>query len=374
MRRPERDNLISHRRITRRGLVLGAVQLIVGGGLAWRMHQLQVDQAEEFMLLAEENRINIRLLAPDRGLVYDRNGTLLADNVSNFRIVMVREYARDVNQVLSNLAEVIDLTEDEIVDANRELSRRSAFVPVTIKDRLSWTEISRVAVNAPALPGIFEEVGLSRHYPRATDFAHILGYVGPVSDYDLSRIDDQDPLLQIPKYQIGKTGVENKLEKPLRGGAGTRRVEVNAVGRVMRELGREEPRPGSDVQLTCDADLQAYVQARLEGQSASAIVMDVDSGDLLALGSAPSFDPNLFVTGISLANWRALNENEFRPLAAKSAQGTYPPGSTFKMVTALAALEAGVISPDETIRCTGHLDVADVRFHCWKGGGHGNVD
>ena len=211
-------------------------------------------------------------------------------------------------------------------------------------------------------------------YPLGSDFAHILGYVGPVSDYDLKKIDDHDPLLRIPRFKIGKVGVEAKEEIRLRGSAGSKQVEVNAAGREMRELGRREGRPGANIQLTIDAELQNYLQARLDGESASAVVIDCETGDLVAIGSAPTYDPNLFVSGISVADYRELTENKFRPLASKAVQGTYPPGSTFKMITAMAALEEGIIVPDDTVRCNGHLEVADRKFHCWKRSGHGSVD
>jgi penicillin-binding protein 2 len=218
------------------------------------------------------------------------------------------------------------------------------------------------------------EVGLSRVYPQGSDFAHVLGYVGPVSDYDLSKMTDPEPVLRIPRFQIGKVGVETKLEPLLRGRAGAKRVEVNATGRVMRELDRVEGVPGSDIQLTIDANLQRYVQARLSGESASAVVIDCETGDLVACASAPTFDPNLFVRGISQKNYQELTGNKYRPLASKTVQGVYPPGSTFKMVTAMAALEAGLIGPDDTAYCPGHLEVAGRRFHCWKRAGHGFVD
>jgi penicillin-binding protein 2 len=253
--------------------------------------------------------------------------------------------------------------------------RRSApFLPVTVASDVSWEDISRVSVNAPALPGVTPEVGLSRIYPQGSDFAHVLGYVGPVSDYDLSKIKDPEPVLRIPRFQIGKVGVETKLEDVLRGKAGAKRVEVNAAGRVMRELERQEGTPGSDIQLTIDAQLQGYVQARLSGESASAVVIDCETGDLLACSSAPTFDPNLFVRGISSKDYQDLTGNKYRPLASKTVQGLYPPGSTFKMVTAMAGLEAGVIGPDDTAYCPGHLTVSGRRFHCWKRGGHGWVD
>jgi penicillin-binding protein 2 len=183
-----------------------------------------------------------------------------------------------------------------------------------------------------------------------------------------------DQLLLIPRFQIGKVGVEAKLEEELRGKAGARRVEVNHVGREMRELDRREGQQGENLQLTIDANLQTYVQGRLDGESAAAVVMDVTNGDILAIGSAPSFDPNLFVRGISVSDYRALTENKYRPLAAKSVQGIYPPGSTFKMVVALAGLDSGIIGPEDTFYCRGHLEVSGRRFHCWKGSGHGSMN
>lgn len=374
MRRQPKEIIESSNMISRRALIVGGAQLGVMGLLGWRLQSMQVEQADEFRLLAEENRINIRLLPPARGLIFDRNGFPIAANEQNYRVVMVREDAGDVGAVLAKLTEIVDIDPDDLARAMQEMQRRSPFVPVTIADRLSWEDVAEINLNTPALPGIQAEVGLSRVYPLGADLAHVVGYVGPVSDYDLSRIEDPDPLLQIPKFQIGKSGAENKLEASLRGSAGTRRIEVNAAGRIMRELDRQEGDPGKDVQLTIDSRLQSYVQARLEGQSAGAVVIDLENGDLRAVASAPAFDPNLFVRGISTTDWNGLNADKYRPLAAKAVQGTYPPGSTFKMVTLLAAVEAGLVAPDETVYCPGFTDVFNIRFHCWKRGGHGNIN
>ncbi|MFO8128056.1 penicillin-binding protein 2 [Yoonia sp.] len=374
MKRPPKDIIASARTISRRALVMGGVQLGVIGALGLRLQSMQVEQADQFRLLAEENRINIRLLAPSRGLIFDRNGIAIAANEQNYRVVMVREDAGDVGEVLAKLTEIVEIDPDDLTRAMEEMQRRSPFVPVTIADRLSWEDVAQINLNTPALPGIQAEVGLSRVYPWGADLAHVVGYVGPVSDYDLGRIEDPDPLLQIPKFQIGKTGAENKLERSLRGSAGTRRIEVNAAGRIMRELDRQEGDPGKDIQLTLDSRLQNYVQARLDGESAGAVVIDLENGDLRAIASAPAFDPNLFVRGISVTDWNTLNADKYRPLAAKAVQGTYPPGSTFKMVTVMAAMEAGLVTPDETVYCPGYTDVFNIRFHCWKRGGHGNID
>ncbi|WP_413871136.1 penicillin-binding protein 2 [Albidovulum sp.] len=374
MRRSPRDTQESFRTISRRGLLLAGLQGVFATTLAFRMRYLQLDQADEFRLLAEENSIKIRLIPPARGLIQDRNGTVVAGNEQNYRITITPEDAGDTDDVLGRLARLVPLSGEDLEGARREIARRAPTLPITVADRLSWDEFSRVAVNAPVLPGVTTEVGLSRAYPLGPDFAHVLGYVGPVSDYDLSKIEDPDPLLQIPRFQIGKLGVEAKLEDALRGKAGTRRIEVNSTGRVMRELDRRDGDPGANVRLTIDHRLQNYVQARLGDESAAAVVIDVTTGDILAISSAPSFDPNLFVRGISAADYQRLTENDHRPLADKSVQGAYPPGSTFKLVTALAALDAGVISPSETVWCPGYVELGKRRFHCWKRGGHGHVD
>ncbi|GGE07508.1 peptidoglycan glycosyltransferase [Gemmobacter megaterium] len=375
MRRSARDTDDAARKVTRRALFLGGCQAAVVAVLAARLRYMQVEQADQFRLLAEENRVSIRLVPPARGQIFDRNGVLIAGNEQNYRVTITREDAGDVEAVLHRLAEGIPLTEDDIERTLREVKRRSPFVPIIVAERLTWEQLSWVSVNAPSLPGVQPEVGLSRVYPLDQDFAHAVGYVGPVSESDLAQLESPDPVLQIPKFQIGKVGVERRMEDALRGAAGSRRIEVNAAGRVMRELDRREGDEGADVVLTLDVALQNYARIRLGGESASAVVMDVQSGDIVALVSVPSFDPNLFVRGISNTDFRALMDDaDFRPLSNKAVSGAYPPGSTFKMVTALAALEAGVITPETTVRCPGHYDAGGRRFHCWKRGGHGAVN
>ncbi|MCT2540289.1 penicillin-binding protein 2 [Sedimentimonas flavescens] len=374
MRRSEKQTQESRSTITRRGLMLGAAQAAIVATLGLRMRKMQLEQADEYRLLAEGNSVKIRLIPPARGLIHDRNGTIIAGNEQNYRVTITREDAGDVEQLLADLRRLIAITDEEAAEVLAEIKRRPPHAPVTVADRLSWEEFSRVAVNAPALPGVTPDVGLSRLYPQRGDFAHVIGYVGPVSDYDLSQIADPDPLLRIPKFQLGKLGVEAKLEDDLRGHAGQRRVEVNSAGREMRELDRREGDPGVNLQLTLDYRLQNFAHQRLGEESAAAVVMDVTNGDILAITSAPSFDPNLFVRGISSADYRTLTSDDHRPLADKTVQGLYPPGSTFKMVTVLAALEGGVIGPEETVYCPGHIEMGGRRFHCWKRVGHGRVN
>lgn len=373
MRRSPKDSDDSARRIARRSLLLGGGMAAMVAVLGARMRYMQVDQADQFRLLAEENRINVRLIPPSRGLIQDRNGALIAGNEQNYRVVITREDAGDVALVLTRLANLVPLSKEEIERSVKETNRTSPFVPIIVADRLSWEDLSKVALNSPTLPGVSPEVGLSRIYPMGADFSHVVGYVGPVSEKDLEGVTDPDPVLQIPKFQIGKIGVERWLEDKLRGEAGNKRIEVNSVGRVMRELERTDGKPGANIRLTLDSGIQNYIQVRLGEESAAAVVMDVTNGDLLAVASSPGFDPNLFVRGISQKDYSALTENDHRPLANKAVQGAYPPGSTFKIVTALAALEAGAITADTKVRCPGYIEFGGTKFHCWKRGGHGSV-
>ncbi|QDL90678.1 penicillin-binding protein 2 [Paroceanicella profunda] len=361
-------------RISRRGLLLLGGQLGVVGVLGWRMRQLQVENSERYRLLAEENRINMRLIPPARGLIFDREGRALAVNRQNYRIVMIREQAGDPEEALNRLASLIEIPEAQRARVLKEVRQKSAFVPVTVAEHLNYTEFARVSANSPALPGIIPEVGLSRFYPEREATSHLVGYVGPVSEKDLKEQEDPDPLLQIPRFQIGKTGVEKLDEGKLRGHAGLSRIEVNSVGRVMRELDRTEGTAGANLQLTIDLDLQNFALQRLAGQSAAAVVMDVHTGDLMAMASAPGFDPNLFVFGISSTNWNGLLNDPYRPLSNKSVSGAYPPGSTFKMTVALAALADGAATVNETVFCPGYMEVGNRRFHCWRRGGHGHMN
>lgn len=378
MKRTLEENMVSARRISRRALIVGAVQLGLVGALAARMRHLQVDQAEKYRLLAEDNRIKEDLLAPARGLIFDRDGRPVAINTPNYRVLIKLEDVQDVEIVINDIQKLIYLKPNDLAKAREQFERlrlrRETFVPVPIAENLTWDEFSKVAVNAPVLPGVLTEVGLARVYPQKENLAHVVGYVGPVSDFDLSKIENPDPLLLIPRFQIGKAQVEAKMESVLRGSAGRVEQEVNAAGRIIRELDRIEGDSGKDITISIDSRLQNYCLARMEGHSASAVVLDVTNGDVLAVASAPTFDPNLFVRGISSRNYNALRDNKFGPLRAKAVQGTYPPGSTFKMIVALAALEAGVIDPGERIRCTGSLTVSNNEFNCWKSRGHGRMD
>lgn len=356
--------------LTRRALMLGAGQLGLIGALVGRLYYLQVVQADRYRMLAEDNRISIRLLPPPRGEIVDRFGVPLAINEKNYRVVIVREQSGNVPVTLERLGRIIDLPEREVRRVLRDMRRKRAFVPITVRENLSWEEVSRVEVNAPDLPGISIEVGLTRFYPYASQAAHVLGYVAAVSESELTG----DPLLELPDFRIGKNGIEKVHDQHLRGKGGTSQVEVNALGRVIRELSREEGQPGGRIEITLDMELQRFTVNRLGEESAAAVIMDVHNGDVLTLASTPGYDPNAFNRGLTPNEWEELISNERGPLTNKAIAGQYAPGSTFKMVVALAALEAGVISPSQRVFCPGYLELGDTRFHCWKKHGHGHMD
>ncbi|MCB9959127.1 MAG: penicillin-binding protein 2 [Rhodospirillaceae bacterium] len=356
--------------LTRRTLVLGGLQLGLFGVLGARMYVLQVSERERYAMLAEENRINVRLIAPSRGTIVDRTGEPLAVNDQNFRVVMVAEQSGDVDTTLARLSDIVDLSDADIRRVLRDVERRPAFVPVNVIDNLNWRQVSRLEVNQPELPGLSIEVGELRRYPYVEATAHVLGYVGAVSENEMTG----DPVLALPGFRIGKTGIEREYEHELRGEAGTSQVEVNAVGRVIRELARDEGLPGAQVQTTLDIGLQDYAQRRLAGEeSASAVVMDIHTGEIFAMASHPSFDPNLFTTGIDSATWATLRDDPRGRLSNKTVNGQYAPGSTFKMLVALAGLESGVIGPNASVYCPGYLDLGNHRFHCWRHWGHGRL-
>lgn len=364
-----RDN-DRQRFFTRRAALLAGGQFGLLAALVGRMYYLQVVESERYHMLAEENRINMRLLPPSRGRILDRFGVPVAINTQNYRVLIKSENTPDVSAVLDRLAMIISINADEKARILKEIRRKKKFVPVTVREFLDWEDVARLEVNAPDLPGVTIDVGERRFYPNGIAAAHVLGYVGAPRHEDLTG----DPLLELPGFRIGRSGVERAFDKPLRGTAGASQLEVNAVGRVIRELDRQEGEAGRDVVLTMDMALQRSAMRRLGDESGAVIVMDIETGGLIVQASTPSFDPNAFTEGLSNAQWRALADNERAPLRNKAIAGEYAPGSTFKMVVALAALEEGVITPKTSFFCPGHLELGDGKFHCWKRHGHGHVD
>jgi penicillin-binding protein 2 len=354
----------------RTALLLGG-QVGLFSVLAGRMYYLQVIESEKYKVLADENRISLRLLAPPRGRVLARDGEVLAVNQLNYRVVVVPEQTGSVPATLDVISNILNLSEGERRRILREVARKRRFLPITIRDNLTWEDVARIAVNAQDLPGVSIDSGSNRYYPFGPELAHLVGYVAPPAEADLTG----DPLLELPDFRIGRNGVERIYDLAMRGKAGTTQLEVNATGRPIRELARVEGEPGLDIALTIDLHLQRKLNELMSPQeSGAAVLIDIHTGEILALSSTPSYDPNEFSKGIPANLWRSLIADTRHPLNNKAVSGTFAPGSTFKMMTAIAALEAGVITPEQRVGCRGHVELGDAKFHCWKKGGHGPVD
>ena len=354
----------------RRATLLGGLKLALIGGLCGRLYHLQVIEYQRYGLLADENRIHVQMLPPPRGLISDRFGRILAYNRNNYRVLLTTEKI-DLANLLNMLRQIIPISAQEYDRIMREAHRKRGYVPIEIQNHLTWQQVSQIEVNAIDLPGIQIDAGLTRYFPNAEATAHIVSYVAAASERDLAN--DRDPLLQLPGFRIGKNGVERNYDQILRGAAGTRHVEINARGRIIQELQHKSSATGKHLILTVDMKLQNYCLKKISRhKSASAVVIDIYTGDLLALASWPSFDPNIFTRTVSDQEWRALINNDLAPLTNKAISGRYAPGSVFKMVVAMAGLKAG-IDPLEPVNCIGYVDEGKDRFHCWRAKGHGPV-
>ena len=358
----------------RRTFVVGGATALGVAALTARLAQLQVVQAQEYSTLASENQFNFRLVPPPRGRVLDRNGVVIAGNRPSFRVLVVRDETKDLDQTLDLLGRLLPDTIDRRRAIIRDVNAAPRFSPVPVKTDLSWEEFARVNLYAPELPGVMADMNETRFYPFGGSFAHVIGYVAKVTDRDIKAIRDkgQEPptILFNPGFRIGRSGVEKALDADLRGEAGGKRVEVDARGRVVAEdIGGSRPAiNGKDVVLTLDADVQNRALEVFGDESGACVVMDVRNGDILCMTSSPSFDPNLFVGGVPSRIYRAWSDFERKPLLDKTINGVFPPGSTFKPATALALLAAGV-DPADRVNCSG---VFRTGQRCW--GRHGSQD
>ena len=353
-----------------RTMIVAFSSFVLLCSLIVRLYYLQVIDGEKYKTLSDENRISTRVLIPPRGRVYDRNGELLASNEQNFQALIIAEQTPDIDATLESFKKLIPLSEHEESKIRREIKNNRRFMPVKLKDNLSWDEVAILQLYAPDLPGVIIDEGLNRVYPMGIYTAHFLGYVGAVNQAEMN----DEPLLSVPGFKIGKAGLEKLWEKKLRGKGGNVKLEVNAYGRVMKEIERQNGVEGKTAHLTIDARLQKVAQDAFGDESGAAVVLDVHSGEILAFVSVPSFDPNLFTTGISVKDWQDLLSNERKPLTNKAVSEHYSPGSTFKIVVALAALEAGVIDENTRFNCTGAMSLGNHKFHCWKHSGHGSLN
>jgi len=356
---------------SRRATIIGGLQASIGVLLAGRMAYISVAENERYQLLSESNRVNLTLVPPRRGWLIDRNGKPIANNKTDFRVDLIPDRMRDKGKTVATLAQLLSLEPEEIERINKELEQASSFQPVQVATGLDWESFAAVSVRLPDLPGVSPRQGFSRFYPTGAAVGHLVGYVGIASAEDFKA--NPDPILVTPGYKIGKDGLEKTFEDRLQGKPGAKRVEVTARGKIVRELDSRPDIPGKALQLTLDVDLQEYAARRLGPESGSVVVMDCKTGDILAMTSMPSFDPNSFSDGIGQTEYGMLRDDDHVPLRDKSLKGLFPPGSTIKPMVGLAFLEAG-LSPDDSVNCNGGLRVGNRRFRCWNRRGHGRVN
>jgi penicillin-binding protein 2 len=343
--------------------------------LVVRFYDLQVVHYDDYVTRAESNRIQVQPVPPNRGLIFDRNGVLLAENRPSYTLSIVRERVPNLDATLQQIAGLISVSEDDLENFRKALAqRRRPHESVPLRYHLTEEEIARIAVNEYALEGVEVEAQLVRYYPHGELFAHTIGYVGRISERELGGFDDEAYRRYSGTYSIGKSGIERFYEDQLLGEVGTQHVEVNAHGRVLRTLERIDPAPGADMHLFVDIQLQRTAAEALQGRRGAVVAIEVATGGVLAFVSTPSYDPNLFVTGISHKNYQDLNESPDLPLFNRAIQGQYPPGSTLKPMLGLGALESGVITPQWRIRDPGFFQLDDSihKYRDWKKYGHGN--
>ncbi|GLO30308.1 penicillin-binding protein [Pseudomonas putida] len=362
-------------RLVRNRVVVGAVAImLLICVLIARLYYLQVIQHDYHSTLSENNRVHVQLIPPTRGLIFDRNGVIVADNRPSFSLSMTRERAGNWQEVLDTIVEVLELTpDDRALFEKRMRQGRRPFEPVPILFELNEEQIARVAVNQFRLPGVEVVAQLVRHYPQGAHFAHSVGYVGRINEKELKTL---DPVNYSGTHHIGKTGIERFYEADLHGQVGYEEVETNARGRVLRVLKRTDPKPGKDIVLSLDIKLQEAAEAALGGRRGAVVALDPRTGEVLAMVSQPSFDPNLFVTGIGFKAYAELRDSIDRPLFNRVLRGLYPPGSTIKPAVAIAGLDSGVVNAGSRVFDPGYYQLPnyDHKYRNWNRSGDGWVD
>ena len=366
------NNPVIERRLFNGRMIVSLILVfLMAGGLVARAAYLQLIQHDIYTTLSDENRIRLQPVPPTRGLIYDRNGVLLADNQPSFTLLVVRERAKNIDQLMIDLQNIIDITDREITRFQKRRKRSGAFFSsLPLKFKLTDQEIAKLAVNQHRLPGAEVRAQLVRNYPMAELTTHAVGYVGRINERETRKI---DPIQYSATSHIGKTGVENFYESVLHGKVGHEKVETDAQGRVLRTVDRIDPVPGSDIYLHLDIELQRIADKALAGRRGAVVAVEVETGGVLAMVSKPTFDGNKFVTGIDSKSYNALRDSLDIPMFNRAIRGVYPPGSTIKPFIGLAGLDVGVISYRSKVRDPGWYRLEDDEryYRDWKKGGHG---
>ncbi|HHH0340639.1 TPA: peptidoglycan DD-transpeptidase MrdA [Yersinia enterocolitica] len=374
---PFRDYSAESALFVRRALVAFLGILLLSGILVANMYNLQIVRFEDYRTRSNENRIKLVPIAPSRGMIFDRNGTPLAMNRTIYQLELMPEKIEDLPATLNALRPIVDLTDEDIANFEKERKRSRRFTSIAVKTPLTEVQVARFAVNQFRFPGIEVKGYQRRFYPYGSALTHVIGYVSKINDKDVERLDKEGILANYAAtHDIGKLGIERYYESVLHGKTGYEEVEVNNRGRVIRQLHEQPPQAGKDIYLTLDLHLQTYIEQLLSGSRAAVVVTDPRTGGILALVSNPSYDPNLFVDGISNKDYQGLLNDPNRPLINRATQGVYPPASTVKPYIAVSALSAGVITKNTSLFDPGwwQLPGSEKRFRDWKKWGHGRLN
>ena len=373
-----RSLVTDHSEISRlfkvRAIVAGLFSFLLIAALLSRLGWLQIVEYAHFSGLSKENRVRLMALPPNRGLIYDRNGVILAENRPTYHLELTPEQVEDIDATLEGLGEIVTISEQNIEQFHTAMRTHRAFESISLRTRLSEEEVARLSVNRHRYPGMDIVARLSRHYPQGSSAAHAIGYVGRISEKELNIID-------VSNYRgsthIGKTGLEKYYEEELHGIVGQQNVEVNAEGRILRVIDKIPPLPGNNLVLNLDMELQHTAEQALGDFAGAVIVMQPKTGAILAFVSEPVYDPNLFVHGISVKEYKELREGDYKPLFNRALFGQYPPGSTLKPFLGLAGIDAKVIGHRQAIRCVGYYTLPndeEHRYRDWKKYGHGEIE
>ena len=366
------NTVIKSKLISRRMFLITAAKAVVMAGLVARLISLQINQATKYKSLSDKNRFREWKLAPERGVIKDFFDINLASNEPLYQVHLIPENTKDLNNLFVRLKAILNITDTRVSYLRRIIKKQKPWEPVIVSENLDWAEFSRLNLFLHELEGVEPVVSVARTYPDNSS-AHVLGYVSQISAKDLQTkkyLQDQS----VPGMAVGKTGLERKLDEKIIGQVGYQRYEVNAFGKRIREIKIDGGQVGESFKTTLDYEVQKYTNELLKDKAAAVCVMDVYNGDIVAMVSSPTFEPNAFVHGLDKKYWNSLIKDEKKPLTNKALSGLYPPGSTIKTLVALSALENGIVRPLDTFRCKGKIELYGEKFHCWEKKGHGIVN
>tara|TARA_B100000003_G_scaffold60178_1_gene53703 strand:+ start:1307 stop:3217 length:1911 start_codon:yes stop_codon:yes gene_type:complete len=367
------SNIRKSKLINRRMFIASAAKAVVFIGIVSRLFYLQVEQNKKYLTLSDKNRIRENKLPPIRGEFKDYFGKTIAGNLDVYELHVIPEQVEDFRVLITRVKQILNLTEKKVDKIYKTKNKQKPWETIIVSDNLTWEEFSKINYYLYDLPGLKPVISVGRNYPYNESYSHVLGYVAYASQKDLSSneiINDR----HVPGLRVGKNGLEKTFENELIGTNTIQRFEVNAYGKRINQLEVQDGNQGNSLRISIDTEIQNYTSELLNGEAGSISVMDIYTGEIVAMNSSPSFNPNDFLYGIGSKEWKDLNKNPFKPLINKTISGLYSPGSTIKPIVALSALENDVIKPGMTVRCTDSIDFYGQKFHCWKKKGHGYMN